>query len=199
MGSHLAAGHHPADDIDVEDLTSAMQENGFDLYLNGHVHTMTQYTVDGKGAYITSGAGSMVATADQEDEVLRTKLAGGNVSRSVGHTYQSVFNQKVAGFTLHTFDASYMKLTNEYVSYTGEVVHSFTISKSSPGPAPAPPSSCCFFDDAACQAGQTCCSSSKKSYASESSCAKYGAKHGCVWQGGSCVVGSAKQAARAGD
>ena len=39
------------------------RDHGFDLYLNGHVHTLTQYTLDGKGAYVTSGAGAMVRIA----------------------------------------------------------------------------------------------------------------------------------------
>ena len=42
-----------------------MQNHGFDLYLNGHAHTMSQYTIDGAGAYVTSGAGAMVATSQE--------------------------------------------------------------------------------------------------------------------------------------
>ena len=58
-----------------------------------------------------------------------------------------------------------------------------TVGGCSDGPPSPPPSSnCCFYSAATCSAGQICCSSSKKSYTSESSCTRYGAKHGCVWE-----------------
>ena len=62
-------------------------------------------------------------------------------------------------------------------------------------PPPPPSSNCCFYSDATCTAGQTCCSSSKKSYASESTCEKYGAKHNCVWETDTCVVKSTEATA----
>lgn len=170
----IVVGHAPADEIDVEDFTSAMQSRGFDLYLNGHVHTLTQYTLDGKGAYVTSGAGAMIATEDQQDERAQTKLGGGHVHGyttaagvTSGHTYQSVWNNKVAGFTRHTFSTDYETLRTDYITYQayassarpcapfallnaaphrlwqGDVVHSFTVTKggdprpSPPGPSPS--------------------------------------------------------------
>jgi len=51
--------------MDVEDLFAPIQAHGFDLYLNGHVHTLTQYSVDGNPAFVTSGAGAMIKTQDQ--------------------------------------------------------------------------------------------------------------------------------------
>ena len=48
----IVLGHQSVDELDVEDFTSAMQKNGFDLYINGHAHTLSQYTVDGAGAYV---------------------------------------------------------------------------------------------------------------------------------------------------
>ncbi|CAK0788527.1 unnamed protein product, partial [Prorocentrum cordatum] len=64
-------------------------------------------------------------------------------------------------------------------------------SPAPPGP-PSPAKSCCLYHDAAgaCSAGETCCSGSHKSYQTEKSCARYGAKHKCVWTGGQCVVGN---------
>ena len=61
----IIVGHHPADEMDVEDLFAPIQAHGFDLYLNGHVHTLTQYSVDGNPAFVTSGAGAMIKTQDQ--------------------------------------------------------------------------------------------------------------------------------------
>jgi hypothetical protein len=31
----IVVGHHPSDELDVSDFTTAMQQHGFDLYLNG--------------------------------------------------------------------------------------------------------------------------------------------------------------------
>eukprot|EP00944_MAST-04C_sp_MAST-4C-sp1_P007393 g7393.t1 len=62
----IAVGHHPADEIDVADLTTLLQQAKVDLYLNGHTHELAQYEVDGNSAYITTGAGCMVSVADTE-------------------------------------------------------------------------------------------------------------------------------------
>ena len=85
----IVVGHNPADEIDVYDFTSAMQDHGFDLYLNGHVHTLTQYTIDGGGSYVTSGAGAMVATPDQHKGTIPLRLNGGSVTSAGNHTYQA--------------------------------------------------------------------------------------------------------------
>ena len=126
----VVVGHSPADDVDVVDIVGAMQTRGFDLYLNGHVHTLTQYTVDGAGAYVTTGAGSMVATHDQDQGTVPEKRNGGDPVADGGrHSYKTVWNSKVAGFTLHTFSADLKELTTDFYSYTGAVVHSFTVTK----------------------------------------------------------------------
>jgi len=127
----VVVGHHPLDEVDVEDFTSELQKHGFDVYLNGHAHTLQQYTIDGQGAYITSGAGSMVKTADQDnDERCATELQdGASATSSSGHSYQSVWQSKTAGFTLHRFSDDFSSLTNDFVSYEGKVIHSFTVKK----------------------------------------------------------------------
>lgn len=53
----IIVGHHPLDELDVQDFVSAADARGFDLYLNGHAHTLTYYMIDGVAKYITSGAG----------------------------------------------------------------------------------------------------------------------------------------------
>lgn len=126
----VVVGHSPADDVDVVDIVGAMQTHGFDLYLNGHVHTLTQYTVDGAGAYVTTGAGSMVATHDQDQGSVPEKRNGGDPVADGGrHSYKTVWNSKVAGFTLHTFSADLKELTTDFYDYTGAVIHSFTVTK----------------------------------------------------------------------
>ena len=62
----IAVGHHPADEINVEDMTTLLQEAKVDLYLNGHTHELAQYEVDGNSAYLTTGAGCMVRVDDME-------------------------------------------------------------------------------------------------------------------------------------
>ncbi len=140
----IVVGHHPLDELDMRDFATLLQKHGFSIYLNGHTHTLNQYTLDGKGAYVTTGAGAMVDTQDQSHATTRAKLLGLNVTSaqvlsfvegaepqqqggsSSSHLYETVFNQAVAGFTLHTFNEAFSLLTTQYVSYTGQVVHSFT-------------------------------------------------------------------------
>ncbi|RYH23706.1 hypothetical protein EON65_17560 [archaeon] len=143
----IVMGHHPIDEVDMKDLTSLIQNHGFSLYLNGHAHTLTQYTIDGTGAYITTGAGSLVNTASQSHLITSLKVSGKDVGKEVyerhrnslnasldlkaayTHTYQTVFNQKVAGFTSHTFSDDFSTLTTNFVAYTGDIIHTFTVNK----------------------------------------------------------------------
>eukprot|EP01062_Namystynia_karyoxenos_P031297 TRINITY_DN23226_c1_g1_i1.p1 TRINITY_DN23226_c1_g1~~TRINITY_DN23226_c1_g1_i1.p1 ORF type:complete len:431 (+),score=174.57 TRINITY_DN23226_c1_g1_i1:85-1293(+) len=136
----IVSGHHPVDEIDEQDFTSLLQKHGFDLYINGHTHTLARYSIDDGGAYVTSGGGSLVQTADQEDDHAVVKLAGGNLTAASGHSYKTVWNQKTAGFTRHTFDSAFATLTNEFVSYEGKVLYSFSVKKGAgPAPGPTPP------------------------------------------------------------
>ena len=148
----FVVGHHPADELDVEDFTTAMQQHGFDLYLNGHVHTLTQYQLDGGGAYVTSGAGALVMSHDQlggtpaKDRTYRKAnsvelelLADASAAPS-GHSYKQVFNAKVSGFTLHTFSDDYTQLSTVFLDTHGKTLHSFTVNK---GGSPAPEAAAC--------------------------------------------------------
>ena len=213
----IVVGHHPADDIDEEDFTSALQQHGFDLYLNGHTHCLTQYTVDGSGAYVTSGAGALVLSYDQErgtaaknrthDKVngnnldwMSTFKFGANVTTGQGgHSFQQVWSAKKSGFTQHTFSSDYTTLTTDFIGTDGSVLHSFTVTKGAkpgptppsppgpPGPGPSP-GGCCYYHATTCRAGETCCSSSGKPYKSPSSCRRYGEQHHCQWTDGTCKV-----------
>jgi len=130
----VVVGHHPIDELNMRDFATLLEEHGFSIYLNGHVHTLNQYTIDGTGAYVTTGAGSMVPTTDQQQPITKAKLMGRNITSSVltsggQHTYETVYNNAVAGFTSHTFSSDYSKLFTQYITYTGEVVHSFTVNR----------------------------------------------------------------------
>jgi len=215
----IVLGHQSIDELDVEDFTSAMQSNGFDMYINGHAHTLSQYTVDSAGAYITTGAGGLVsvhATQHEEEndheledmpmteEKMHTylKTLGEPQLKYGGHTYETVWNSKVAGFTRHKFNQDASTLTTDFINYEGSVVHSFTIKKRgtgpSPTPTPTPPtpsgSTCCHSSDSTCTKGQVCCKSSCNDPSScsytESGCSgHYGSIHNCAWKSGQCVVG----------
>ena len=127
----IVTGHHPIDEVNVADFTSLLQNHGFSIYFNGHAHTLTQYKIDGSGAYVTSGAGALVNTADQSHEITRQKVLGMDPLPQLGqnHTYTTVFNQKVAGFTQSVFSQDFSTLTTSFISYTGETVHKFSVNK----------------------------------------------------------------------
>lgn len=165
----IGVGHHPAYEIDVNDLTGLLIDAKMDLYLNGHSHMLTQYTLNGAGAYVTTGAGSMVkigsdaetmdATAAAAEEAARTEALK---TASDQYQYTEVFNEKVAGFTYHQFNDDLTELTTNFVDYTGKIIHSFTINKSGNGPS----------NDGSCK--KFGCGTYKNSCACNSYCEKYG-------------------------
>jgi len=196
----IVVGHHPADEMDVEDFVSPMVQHGFDLYLNGHTHLLNHYTINGGGAYVTSGAGAMVRTKDQEDEEYHL-VTPGKGSKKV----QLVWEEKVAGFTLHTFSSDFKDLKTDYVSYAGDILHSFNVTRGS-GPSPSPPSpplppsqgscskyGCGRYDpshscqcNSFCKEHADCCSDYSKSCAGPSrgsckefGCGRYNPKQSC--------------------
>ena len=130
----IAAGHHVANEIDVEDMISVLTGAGMDLYLNGHAHTLTYYTLDGAGAYVTTGAGCMVKIDGAEDAQHAHPTLATN-----SHTVNEVWNQKVAGFTTHQFSEDLQSLTTSFIDYQGNNLYSFTVKKGG-GPSPPPPS-----------------------------------------------------------
>lgn len=138
----IVVGHHAADEMDVEDFVTPMQSRHVDLYLNGHAHTLSQYTIDGSGAYVTTGAGAMVGTyglaaatpphnegGSPAKDRTAARAEGLDTGSSFSHSYHTVWNQKVAGFTTHTFSGDYSQLTTSYVTASGTTPNSFTVSK----------------------------------------------------------------------
>lgn len=45
----IVVGHHPLHEVNVEDFTSVLNNN-MNIYLNGHAHTLSQYSIDGNAA-----------------------------------------------------------------------------------------------------------------------------------------------------
>lgn len=209
----IVVAHHPVDEMDVEDFTAALKARGFDLYLNGHAHTLSQYSIDGGGAYITSGAGALVHTHDQDPTTPGRTLtyqkvegqSGHTFTNPFNHTYKTIFNKKAAGFTAHSFSNDYQTLTSDFIDYSGAVLHSFSVTRGqtpspSPSPSPTPPppgptgTKCCHIHDAHCSTGDVCCRencdtpSAGCSYKSASSCSHYGKSHRCELANGLCTV-----------
>lgn len=132
----IVVGHHPIDECNVKDLASLIQQRGFSLYMNGHTHILDQYQIDGTGAYITTGAGSMVDTADQSHPTTAAKLAGQRTTsknlKSTGgttHEVEPIWQAKVAGFTLHTFNSDFTQLSTSFMDYLGNNLRTIVVNK----------------------------------------------------------------------
>jgi hypothetical protein len=198
--------HAPAPDIDEVDLTAIIQQAGFDLYLNGHVHLMAHYTIDGAGTYITSGGGCMVRVP--QDELAKKlkepqpKLGETSCPHNTRykHSCELVYQQTIGGYTTHTFSDDYKTLSTFLYDYAGNLLHTAVVNKGSgPGPSPTNPpsasnsgsgsSSCCYYSDTSCRAGETCCNEHGSSYGQWACQGADGQKHNCVWSDGTCVVG----------
>ena len=225
----IAVGHHPADEINVEDLTSLLQSIKVDLYLNGHTHEMAQYSVDNNPAYVTTGGGCMVKVEGHDESAydharkMRAKNGEQEVAKTIvdarghvemvdadGHSYDSVWFKRVAGYTAHTFSQDLSELNTTFYDGYGKRIRSFVVKKGQapapgpspgPGPSPSPTGKCCYHDEAVnnpdCTPGAVCCKShcsdpSECSYAKEGCNGYYGKKHHCQWEDdqGICVVGS---------
>lgn len=152
----IVNGHHQANEIDVADFVTPMEQAGVDLYINGHVHTLNQYSINGRSSYVTTGAGAMVNTKDQEQHEQHMLKAA--------PSYELVWDKKIAGFTLHTFSSDLSELTTEYLDYQGNSLRSFTVKKGvAPGPSPSPPSGssckvrgCIYKSGESCQCDEKC-------------------------------------------
>jgi len=130
----IAVGHHESDQVNVEDFTGLFLERKINLYLNGHTHALKHYQIDGnKGIdWVTSGAGCMVHTHDQD-------LLANPMPNST-HKADEVFYKAASGFTVHSFSEDFSSLTTKIIDTTGSVIHSFVTAKNGAAPAPTPPS-----------------------------------------------------------
>jgi len=138
--------HAPAADINVEDLISPLQQYNFQLYINGHVHLLSHYTIDNKGTYITTGAGCMVRVpgttssskgdsssssswdAETMAKVRNVKWSPSSCPSSSDstHTCQIVWEQTIAGYTTHSFSEDFSKLYTYIYDYDGHLLHTAT-------------------------------------------------------------------------
>jgi len=121
----IGIGHHPAQEVDVEDLIGTLLAGGMRLYLDGHTHALSRYQFDGHTdvGFVTSGAGCMVHSSEEELESPQDPQA---------------FDKRVSGFTVHSFAADFSTLTTDFYDAYGNVINTFETAKSSSGPSPSP-------------------------------------------------------------
>lgn len=169
--------HAPAADVNVEDLISPLQQYNFQLYINGHVHLLSHYTIDNKGTYITTGAGCMVRvpgttssstdssssswSAEDMAKARNVKWSPSSCpssSTNSWHTCQIVWEQTIAGYTTHSFSEDFETLYTYIYDYDGHLLHTAktprnggSASSSSSGTTPSASSS------SGSSASGTCC------------------------------------------
>lgn len=119
----IAVGHHEADQINVEDFTGLLLARKINLYLNGHTHALKHYQIDDNKDidWVTSGAGCMVHTHDQDMEPLADEVRK--------HHATELFYKATSGFTVHTFSEDFSKLTTKILDASGSTIHSFVTAK----------------------------------------------------------------------
>jgi hypothetical protein len=127
--------HAPAGDINEVDLITPLQQAKFDLYINGHVHLLSHYTMDNAGTYITTGAACMVrvpaAQAEKKINIPEAKWTPSSCpsSSSNGHSCQIVWEQTIAGYTTHSFSSDFSELSTFIYDYDGNLLHTAVIQK----------------------------------------------------------------------
>jgi hypothetical protein len=88
----IVVGHHRADQIDVEDFNSILENDKIHLYINGHVHALQHYKIRDKSKYITTGAGSMVF-----------------VYNYINMFSRDIWGHQDTGFTLHVINSTQLE------------------------------------------------------------------------------------------
>lgn len=56
----IVIGHHRAEQIDNMDFQKVLDNHKINLYINGHVHSLEHYNINGLNKYITSSSGCIV-------------------------------------------------------------------------------------------------------------------------------------------
>lgn len=111
----LVFGHHRADQIDNVDFQTILDSPKVNLYINGHVHSLEHYAINGQSKYITSGAACMVILPHPIHK------------HEYGNTRNLWWKSKT-GFTGHSiFDNV---LTTYFLDVDNNILHQFNVSLS---------------------------------------------------------------------
>ena len=111
----IVFGHHRAEQIDVADFQSQLDRPNVHLYLNGHVHSLQHYSVNGQSKYITTGAGCMVI---HNMDKFHKKI-------NWFHNVHNMWTQMKSGFAAHKLSNN--KLTTEFRNIDNKILYSFDI------------------------------------------------------------------------
>jgi 3',5'-cyclic AMP phosphodiesterase CpdA len=112
----IVVGHHRAEQLDNQEFQSLFDSHKVHLYINGHVHSLEHYAINGQSKYITSGAASMV-------------VPGNNFLKIFGQHGRAanIWNKLETGFATHTISGN--TLTTDFRNSEGTILHSFSVSK----------------------------------------------------------------------
>jgi tartrate-resistant acid phosphatase type 5 len=105
----IVLGHHPINEIDVKPFINIINTDIIDLYINGHVHIMGSYNVNGFNKYFTNGAASMVSEFSTID--------------NNNYTWYS----KTTGYMRHYFFNDY--ILNQFISSNGIIIKEYKLYK----------------------------------------------------------------------
>ena len=124
----VVSGHHPLDEVDVEDFTTPLLASPMTLYLTGHLHLLRSTRLDGESGsktQVLSGAGCMVQVEEEFREaqdhggVSLDAAADDRLASAAGFT--KAYEETVAGFTAHRFVNDFTLLYTEFFDYRRNV------------------------------------------------------------------------------
>ena len=109
---NIVVGHHPINEVNVKDFGSLIADTRIDLYINGHVHDLEHYSINGVEKYITTGAGSMVVPKKSKKYIGSKRM---------------IYKNVITGFTSHTISGN--TLTTNFWDWQGNNLYSFQVQK----------------------------------------------------------------------
>lgn len=142
--------HAPAHELDVVDLLAPLYAHNFELYVNGHLHLLQHYAVEGKEDmnFVTTGAGCWVRIPENATggtgEHHQLLVPNDGQTFTAANRPQSIQDEKlarqaalgavkwqsvVAGYTAHVFEDNFRTLSTHYYNYKGEVINKISVSK----------------------------------------------------------------------
>jgi tartrate-resistant acid phosphatase type 5 len=113
----IVFGHHRAEQINAADFQSQLDRPNVHLYLNGHVHSLQHYAINGQPKYITSGAGSMVLHTMEKFHKKFNQF----------YNSRNMWSQMESGFTAHKISNN--TLTTEFRNTDNKILYSFDVNQ----------------------------------------------------------------------
>lgn len=121
----IVVGHHPVYEI-TEAPFYKLIDLYVDLYLNGHQHLLNHYRINNKNKYMTTGAGGMVSVS-QHNTLSRNIIPSLRNSINTYVHHSIIWQNRIAGFTIHEFINNGVNLTTKFIKYDGSVIYEFTL------------------------------------------------------------------------